>query len=340
MNTSIILKPDIELGIVPAHVKFISGVVPDENGKLPRNADGKLLSVAEVERVMNTAKFRLNAVQTFYFPGTANEDSDEVINSFKALGLQVHLVMMIGGANPINPADENTFVKLLLDGLALAKRHDITNVSSTSIEEWMSPNNKTRDGAEFDAAVAQNVQVHTRAYKEADLENSCVKAWHIEFLRPGEFLTFTNLRRLQTFVSAANKALGKPFFKALVDASHCGDSDISLIEDNQAIIAELAANDELGVFHASAKTTRGCLTTDDGWIAALLATAAKSGKLRYVFVEVFHHEDPTLDGLRKLDPGHGIDTTDGRTYTEMVADGLDDVARRLNNLAARGLLKI
>ena len=45
------------------------------------------------------------------------------------------------------------------------------------------------------------------------------------------------------------------------------------------------------------------------------------------------------EALRKLDSGHGIDTTDGRTYSEAVADGLEDTARRLNNLVTRGHLK-
>ncbi len=30
--------------------------------------------------------------------------------------------------------------------------------------------------------------------------------------------------------------------------------------------------------------------------------------------------------------------SDGRSYTDVMADGLADVARRLNNLAARGIL--
>ena len=57
------------------------------------------------------------------------------------------------------------------------------------------------------------------------------------------------------------------------------------------------------------------------------------------FVELFHHEDPALEPLRELDSGHGIDTTDGRSYDEAVLDGLVDVGRRLNNLVARGMLE-
>ena len=93
------------------------------------------------------------------------------------------------------------------------------------------------------------------------------------------------------------------------------------------------------MFHASAKTTRGCLSTDDGWVGNLLTACAATGKLEIVLVELFHHEDPALAGLREADPRHGIDTTDGRTYTEAVCDSLESVARRLNNLVNRGILK-
>jgi hypothetical protein len=190
---------------------------------------------------------------------------------------------------------------------------------------------------DFDAAVAQNVKVHIRAAKESGLLDSSIDSWHIEFLRPGEFKTFTNLGKAWSFVRAANQQLGRNFFKLLVDAAHCGDSGLS-IPENEKLIADIAAAGDLGIFHASAKTTRGCLSTDDGWIGATLAAAAKTGSLETVFVELFHHEDVALGALREIEPGHGIDTLNGRTYTETVIDGLVDVTRRLNNLQARGFL--
>ncbi len=65
---------------------------------------------------------------------------------------------------------------------------------------------------------------------------------------------------------------------------------------------------------------------------------AKTGNLETVFVEAFRHDDPALQALRDAVPGHGVDTTDGRSYTEVIIDGLVDVTRRLNNLQARGFL--
>ena len=134
-----------------------------------------------------------------------------------------------------------------------------------------------------------------------------------------------------------NEAVGTNFFKVMVDAAHCGDSDLD-IPQNEAVIQEISDGGALGIFHASAKTTRGCLSTDDGWIGALMSAYARTGNMKHVFVEIFHHEDPALEPLRNLDSGHGIDTSDGRSYSQMVVDGVVDVTRRLNNLVSRGIL--
>jgi len=338
MSHPISLKTGVELGVVPTHIKFVGGLVPDEQGRLPRGADGKLLVVSELEGLSAISPVRIQSAQITVFPGVHEGDTDELINGLRSLGLAVHLIMMVGGADPMEPADEDKVVSMLVSGIEVAKKYGITQVASTSIEQWMQPGAVPKTGAAFEAAVAQNVRVHCRAYREAKVSESCVRHWHIEFLRKGEFQTFNDIRKCWAFVKAANAELGTKFFKIMVDAAHCGDSGLS-IPENEALIAEIAAAGEMGMFHASAKTTRGCLSTDDGWIGALLAAAAKTGKLEYVFVELFHHEDPALEGLRQLDPGHGLDTTDGRSYREAVVDGVVEVARRLNNLVVRGLLK-
>jgi len=336
MAHRLLLHPAVQLGVVPTHIKFAGGLAPDENGRLPREADGRIMIVAEMDRICSQSPVRPTCTQVTYFAGTDAGDIAEMFAGLRALDLEPHMIMMVGGANPMEPADEDAVAAQLLGGLAIAKQHDIRHVSSTSVEEWMKGGQR-RDGADFDAAVAQTAKLHARVVREAGLEGTAIKNWHLEFLRPGEFKTFTDIGRVWQFVQAVNKELGQTFFKILADAAHCGDSGLS-IPENQELIKKIAAAGELGIFHASAKTTRGCLSTDDGWIAALLSTAAASGELRHAFVEVFHHEDDGLAPLRQLDPGHGIDTRDGRTYTEVVIDGLVDVAHRLNNLKARGFL--
>lgn len=338
MAETISLKTDVELGVVPTHIKFVGGLVPDDEGRLPRGEDGQLLVVSEMAKLTAASPVKIQSAQVTAFPGVDAGDTDDLMTGLRGLGLEVHIIMMVGGADPMNPEDEDKVVEMLVSGIEVAKKYGITQIASTSIEEWMQPGATPKTGADFEAAVAQNVKVHCRAAREADVANSCVKNWHIEFLRGGEFQTFTDVQKCWEFVKAANAELGTKFFKIMVDAAHCGDSDLS-IPENEALIAQIAEADEMGMFHASAKTTRGCLSTDDGWIGALLAAAAKTGKLEYVFVELFHHEDPALEGLRNLDPGHGLDTTDGRTYSEAVIDGVEWVARRLNNLVLRGMLK-
>ena len=331
------LKANVELGVVPTHIKFVGGLVPDENGCLPRGDDGRLLTIAELTHLQDLSPVDIAAAQVPLFPGVVPQDTQDLFGGIKELGMNPHMIMMVAGGNPMDPADEDTVCPMLVDGLKAAQELGVSNVSSTSIEEWMKPGATALTGDDYAAAVAQNAKLHARAVKEAGAIGSNISAWHIEFLRGIEFQTFTDVGKAWEVVKAANDALGEPFFKVLVDAAHCGDSDLSM-EENASVIEEMAAAGGFSLFHASAKTTRGCLSTDDGWIANLMTACAKTGKLETVLVELFHHEDPALAGLREADPRHGIDTRDGRTYSEAVCDGLKDVARRLNNLVARNML--
>mgnify|MGYP001072013582 CR=1 FL=1 len=336
MFSRITLNSDVILGVVPTHIKFVGGLVPDDDGKLPRDDHGTLIVVSEMAHLCQASPVKIGAVQISTFPGVAASDTDDMISGLRELDLEIHTIMMVGGANPLNPADEDKVVELLSDGINTAKKYGITNVASTSFEEWMS-GAPAKEGAEYDAAVEQLAKVHARVYNDCNIADSCIEHWHLEFLRGIEFATFTNIPKAWKVIERANQIVGSKFFLLMVDAAHCGDSGLT-IPENESAIAELAAANEMGLFHASAKTTRGCLTTDDGWIGALLASAAKTGQLKHAFVELFHHEDVALETLRDAVDGHGVDTTDGRSYSEVVIDGLVDVGRRLNNLKARGLL--
>jgi len=332
-------RSQIKLGVVPTHVKFVGGVVPNPDGAMPRGDDGEMVLVSRMKSLLELSHCDLQAVQISLFPGTRESDVDEMVKKLQELSLEVQFILMVSDGDPMNPADEDTVVDLLVGGLEYAKKYGIEIVSSTSIEQWMQPGATRKDGAEFEAAIDQNVAVHKKAFERASLADSCIKSWHIEFLRGVEFQTFTDLGRVWKFIERANQSLGKPFFKTLVDAAHCGDSGLSL-EENIAWVKKIAAGDGLGIFHASAKTTRGCFSTDDGWIGAMLAACIETGKLEYVFGEVFHHADDALVPLREKVAGHGLDTTDGRSYDQMLAEGLDGLARRLNNHAARGCGKL
>ena len=330
MEKSIKLRADIELGVCPTHVKFVGGLVPGDDSKLPRNEDGALRALKERSPV------EIHSVQISQFNGTDADDLTDLYSGLKDLGLTVYIILMVGGADPMNPADEDAVVAQLVEGIETAKKFGATQVGSTSFEEWLSGKPR-KEGADFEAAVEQVINVHQRVYEEADIANSDIEMWHLEFLRGTEFETFTDCGRAWKVAKGLNDRVGKKFFRLLIDAAHCGDGPLSL-DENAKLIAEIAASGEMGMFHASAKTTRGCLSTDDGWIGALLTECAKTGKLEQVIVELFHHEDEALVPMREAIAGHGDDTLDGRSYTETVVDGLESVARRINNLVARGVL--
>ena len=333
---SLLNRSKVKIGVVPTHLMFVGALAPDESGKLPRTRSGDLKIVSGMRLLNRTSPVKLNVVQVTLFPGTDASDLKELFKELRGLKLEVHLIMMVGGANPLDPKDEDAVVEMLNSGLAVAKKYRVKHVSSTSFEEWLC--GKKLKGKAFDLGVKQLIKVHARCWKESELEKSSVEAWHLEFLRGVEFQNFTNAAKAAKVVTGTNQRIRCKFFKLMIDAAHCGDSDLSILE-NQKVIRDLAKREALGIFHASAKTTRGCLSTDDGWIGALLAAYAPTGKLKHVFVELFHHQDPALEALRQAVPGHGVDTTDGRSYNKTVTDGIIDVTHRLNNLAARGLIK-
>lgn len=329
-------KSGVELGILGTHLGFLEALVPDDKGHLPRDASGELVVFAGARDICELSPVKVDAIQISAFGTTIPEDMDELLTKVRSIGLEPQLVMMVGGANPYDPADEDAVLAQLQVNIDAALRNNVKQINSTSIEEWMSGTEPT-SAEEFQARVAQNIKLHARAYRESGLAGSCVENWNIEFLRPGEFANFTSLEKLMPIMKGLLAEIGSPFFRVLVDAAHCGDSDLNIAQ-NETLIAELADAGMLGPFHCSVPTTRGCLTSDDGWIPALLAASAKSGKLESAFVELFTHDDPALQGLRDLDPGHGVDTTDGRSYTQVMVDGLIETAHRLNNFKARGIL--
>ncbi len=326
----------IKIGILGTHLGFLEALVPDDNGRLPRNSKGEFVVVAGARELIELSPVKVDLIQISAFGTTLPEETDALITSLRQLDLEPQLVMMVGGVNPMDPADEEEALAQLLVNLHAAIRNKVTQVNSTSIETWLEGTPPTNE-AEFQARVAQNIKLHLRAYHEGKLAESCIENWNIEFLRPGEFNNFTSLAKLRPILTGLNTELGQPFFKALIDAAHCGDSGLS-IPENEELIAAIGKADEIGPFHCSVPTTRGCLSSDDGWVGALLTANARTGKLPSAFVELFRHDDPALEPLRKLDSGHGIDTTLGRSYTQVMVDGLIDTVRRLNNLKNRGIL--
>ena len=337
MNSEIINHSSVKIGFVPSHIGLAKSHLPDKNGRLSRNVDGDLELLSGIAETVGLSQVKIDTVQVMTFTGVVTEDFDELLEGICGLGIEPQIILMIGGVDPMDPVDEDACVMHLLEGVGLAKRHKLRHIGSTSAEGWMS-SPAPRDNAEYLARVDQVIQVHSRVYKEAELENSSIESWNLEFLRPGEMNTFTSIPKIQPVVSGLNKIARRPFFKTLVDAAHCGDGDLSL-ETNAELINEIANSEEFNLFHASVPTTRGCQSSDRGWIPPLLRAVAETGRLEYAIIEVFDHTDPILEALREYDPQHGVDTTDGRTYSQTVVDNLALLVHQLNYLYKAGFLK-
>ena len=99
MADQITLKANVELGVVPTHIKFVGGLVPDDDGRLPRGDDGKLVVVSEMAHLTDISPVKIASAQITVFPGVDEGDTGEMITSLRDLGLKVHIMLMVGGGD-------------------------------------------------------------------------------------------------------------------------------------------------------------------------------------------------------------------------------------------------
>ena len=120
------------MGVVPTHLKFVGGLVPDEAGKIPRGDDGQLIVVSNMKKLVGSSRVQISAVQVPYFSGLDETDVAEMVNGFRELELDVQFILMVGGGDPMEPSDEDTVVEILVSGLNAAKQNNVQHVASTS----------------------------------------------------------------------------------------------------------------------------------------------------------------------------------------------------------------
>ena len=96
-------KSKVEIGVVPTHLMFVGALAPDESGKLPRTRSGDLKIVSGMRLLCRTSPVKLNNVQVTLFPGTDAKDLDDMFKGFRALKLNVHLIMMGWRSQPAQP---------------------------------------------------------------------------------------------------------------------------------------------------------------------------------------------------------------------------------------------
>jgi hypothetical protein len=258
-------------------LRFQGGLAPDRYGKLPRNDCGELKVLSEMQTLCATSPVFPSAVQMPYFASADYNDVGELVVGLQDLGMEVHFIAMIDGADPMEPDDEDAVVDQLLTSLEACVQLGIRQVSSTSVESWMSFTSPRREGDQFIEAVAQNVAVHTRAYREAGLAGSCVENWHIEFLRPGEFHTFTDIERAWAVVQGLNAELQVQHQEQLGggSSSNLGASSSGASTSDQSIFP--TAHSSTGTSAASSASAERSNNTPSDPFFKVLVDAAHCG---------------------------------------------------------------
>ncbi len=101
----------VKSGVVPVHEGF-GNFFPTE-GKLPREGDKKLVVLRVMEDLVKISKIKMNVVQVPVFPGTDQNDIDELIGGLKEMGFEPQLILMVTEGDPMNEEDEMTVANLL-----------------------------------------------------------------------------------------------------------------------------------------------------------------------------------------------------------------------------------
>lgn len=306
------------------------------DGNLPRDEQNHLIALKGMDELAEASEILMNVVQIPVFPGTKQADIDELIWGLKGRGYEPQLILMVMGGDPMNPADEDVVKKDLWEGVQTAIRNLLPGVSSTSLEKWMSWQDE-KTSTDYDDAIVQLAQLHARVYTEQNMELSAIESWNIEFLRPGEMMTFTNLQKAWEVVQAMNEAIGgKKFFKVLVDSAHCGDSWEGIDATTELLEKMIKAGD-VNMVHGSVATTRWHHASDEGMRAAVISTAVRNW-VKLVVDEVFNPKDGALENLIKAKLGFGVNTGLGMSQTEILAANVKDTARRVLILKEREVI--
>ena len=129
MTKSLANHSPISLGVVPTHLTFADGVAPTQNGDWPRDESGQIKILSYFRQLVAESPVPIKCAQISQFAGISDDVNTELVDGLKALGLEVQFIMMVGEGDPMNPADEDTVVQLLVDGLKTAQKYGVSQVA-------------------------------------------------------------------------------------------------------------------------------------------------------------------------------------------------------------------
>lgn len=101
----------VKSGVVPVQEGF-GNFFPTE-GKLPREGDKKLVALRVMEDLVKISEIKMNVVQVPVFPGTDQNDIDELLGGLKKMDFEPQLILMVTEGDPMHPVDETKVANVL-----------------------------------------------------------------------------------------------------------------------------------------------------------------------------------------------------------------------------------
>ncbi len=315
------------------------GVTSGFNAKAKNPDTGEYLYVELLKGVQERSPIKVQVIQTPLFPDdvtSAGFPETKLLYGKLQSHVEKVVPILMMTKDPLDPTQKEAFIGDLYNGLMGAGRLGAEICSSTSFEAWMKGTQDGEDpltGEALDQAIDLLVEIHVEAISRALQDGCTVARLDMEYLRPVEFTTFTNLEVAWRVVSGINRHLGFVFVRALDDGAHSKDSGLSPTRANR-IRAIARRQNAYGTIHVSQFTTRGRI----GPVAlGELEYALLHGKPTYVLVEIFDPRLPDTQLMKDKIPGYGEETFSDPV--EVIIDGLIKTKKKIGEMVVVGALR-
>ena len=329
-------QSSVKLGVVMVHRGFNAHKM---NGN-------RFDYVVGLDWLIKHSPVEISAVQVPLFPDHLREGKGlaKTKRLFKELRKRVRYVVpvLMLTTNPLDPKNKSEAIETLRNGLVQSGELGSEVCAATSFEAWLDGTIngiKPLKGKKLRKAIDLLVDIHVSAIHAAYQERCGVQRLDMEYLRPGEFITFTNMRIALRVIGEINRKLQCGFIcRLLDDTAHAKDSGLSMKDQNKVRgICSCSDNHHIGTCHASEPTTRGALGSGGSAVVQGIRSMYRHGNPRTLMVEIFDCEGEETAPMRQYIKGYGKKTY--RDINVAVVEGLILVQNTLNQLAGeRNLL--
>lgn len=326
-------KSKVKFGVVMVHRGF------DAHKLTP---SGKFDYVFALDWLIDHSPVKISTVQVPLFPdhlckGKGLGTTKKLFRELRKRVKNVVAVLMLT-TNPLDPANKAVAIETLRNGLIQAGKLGVRTCSATSFEAWLNGTVnglKPLKGKKLTQAIDLLVDIHVQAIKDALADGCKVRYLDMEYLRPGEFTTFTNMNIALRVIHRINEKLQMGFCRLLDDTAHAEDSGLPLGAQDR-VRNNAGFYDEHGTCHASEPTTRGAIGVSSSAVVDGIRSMAMHGELRDLLVEIFDCAGEETAPMRKYIKGYGRKTYGN--INEAMVEALILVQKTINGLVKEGVL--